>query len=118
MFDFMLNDEEKKLRQEAVDFIKKEVPNELLKSMDRDEIEYPYDYVRKLGAANLLGLRFPKEWGGRGLGWSAEVAVLEEFGTLGTSLACLYSLPSIIGDAIALFGTDAQKEKYLKPTLA
>lgn len=117
MFDFMLNDEEKKLRQEAVDFIKKEVPNELLKAMDRDEIEYPYDYVRKLGAANLLGLRFPKEWGGRGLGWSAEVAVLEEFGTLGTSLACLYSLPSIIGDAIALFGTDAQRAKYLKPTL-
>ena len=37
---------------------------------------------------------------------------------LGTSLACLYSLPSIVGEAITVFGTEAQKEKYLRPTLA
>ena len=37
---------------------------------------------------------------------------------LGTSLACLYSLPSIVGEAINVFGTEAQKEKYLRPTLA
>jgi alkylation response protein AidB-like acyl-CoA dehydrogenase len=45
------------------------------------------------------------------------VIALEEIGVLGTSLACLYSLPSIVGEAIHRFGTAAQKEKYLKATL-
>ncbi len=36
---------------------------------------------------------------------------------LGTSLACLYCLPSIIGEAIAVFGTDAQRARFLRPTL-
>jgi acyl-CoA dehydrogenase len=38
-------------------------------------------------------------------------------GVLGTSLACLYSLISIVGEAIHAFGTEEQKEKYLKPAL-
>jgi hypothetical protein len=66
----------------------------------------------------LLGLRFPQEWGGRGLDWSHEVLALEEIGVLGSSLACLYSLPSIVGEAIHVFGSQMQKEKYLKPILA
>lgn len=118
MFEFMLTEEEKKLRKEIISFINREVPKEMIRKMDADEIEYPFEYVRKLGDANLLGLRFPKEWGGRGLNWSAEVVAIEEIGVLGTSLGCLFSLPSIIGDAICNFGTDEQKEKYLKPTLA
>jgi acyl-CoA dehydrogenase len=36
---------------------------------------------------------------------------------LGSSLSCLYALVSIIGEAINAFGTDEQKETYLKPTL-
>lgn len=65
----------------------------------------------------MLGLRFPKEYGGRGLGWKEEVVALEEVGVLGTALPCLYSLVSIVGEAINKFGTKQQKEKYLLPTL-
>jgi hypothetical protein len=43
---------------------------------------------------------------------------LEEIGVLGASLACLYSLPSIVGEALHIFGTYEQKEKYLQPILA
>ena len=60
------------------------------------------------------GLRFPKKWGGQGLDWVAETAVLEEIGLLPMSLGCLYSLPSICGEALDKFGTEVQKEKYLK----
>jgi alkylation response protein AidB-like acyl-CoA dehydrogenase len=42
---------------------------------------------------------------------------LEEVGVLGTSLACLYSLVSIVGEAIHVFGTDEQKERFLKPMI-
>jgi len=65
-----------------------------------------------------LGLRFPESCGGRGLGWAEEVVALEEVGVLGTALACLYSLPSIVGEAIYRFGTPRQQEKYLGPALA
>ena len=74
MFEFMMTDAEKKLRQEVVDFVRNDVPKELMRTMDKDEIEYPYEYVRALAAKNLLGLRFPKKWGGRGLNWSAKPA--------------------------------------------
>lgn len=117
MFEFMMTEEEKKLRKEVIDFVKNDVPKDLLRTMDKEDIEYPYEYVRRLGELNLLGLRFPKEYGGRGLNWSAEVIALEEIGVLGTALGCLFSLPSIIGEAINVFGTEEQKQKYLKPVL-
>ncbi len=117
MYDFMLTDVERAVKMEAREFVKNEVPPELTKQMDKDEIKYPREYVKKLGERNLLGLRFPKKWGGRELGWTAEVAVEEEIGILGAALGCAYVMPSIVGEAINTFGTDEQKEKYLVPLL-
>jgi alkylation response protein AidB-like acyl-CoA dehydrogenase len=85
--------------------------------MDADKLHYPREYIQKLAARRLLGLRFSQEWGGRGLNWSHEVLALEEIGVLGASLACLFSLPSIVGEAINVFCSREQKEKYLKPIL-
>jgi alkylation response protein AidB-like acyl-CoA dehydrogenase len=41
----------------------------------------------------------------------------EEIGVLGTTLGCAYVMPSIVGEALHVFGTQAQKERYLKPLL-
>ncbi len=117
MYDFMLDDESIKWKEKAKEFVKKEVPRELLIQMDDDEIQYPTEYVKKLAEWNLLGLRFPKKWGGQGLGWVTETAVLEEIGLLPMALGCLYSLPSICGEALDKFGSEKQKENYLKPML-
>jgi len=117
MYDFMLTDVERAVRDEARDFVKNDVPPELIKSMDKDEIKYPREYVKKLGDRNLLGLRFPKKYGGRGLPWTAEVAVEEEIGVFGAALGCAYVMPSIVGEAINTFGTEEQKQKYLVPLL-
>jgi len=46
-----------------------------------------------------------------------ELIALEEIGTLGMSLTCLYQVVSIVGESLSVFGTEAQKEKYLKPTV-
>jgi hypothetical protein len=73
--------------------------------------------VEEAAQRNLLGLRFPREYGGRGLGWTDEIVALEEVGVLGTSLACLYSLPSIVGEALSVFGTPEQKDRWLRPVL-
>jgi acyl-CoA dehydrogenase len=85
--------------------------------MDAEQVRYPREFLGMAASRNLLGLRFTEQWGGRGVSWAGEVTVLEELGVLGSSLACLYSLVSIVGEAIHVFGTEEQKEKYLKPTL-
>ncbi|MHB1651345.1 MAG: acyl-CoA dehydrogenase family protein [Desulfitobacteriaceae bacterium] len=117
MFDFLLTDQQKELQKEATAFVKEKVPKQLILDMDAEKVTYPAEYLKALGEANLLGLRFDPAYGGRGLNWVAETAALEEIGILGTSLACLYSLPSIVGEALSRFGSEELKQRYLKPTL-
>jgi acyl-CoA dehydrogenase len=117
MFDFLLSEEEKALKAEARRFAKEDVPSSLIRDMDAERIRYPREFLQKAASRNLVGLRFSPLWGGRGACWTGEVAVLEEIGVLGSSLSCLFSLVSIVGEAIHLFGTEEHKEKYLKPTL-
>lgn len=116
MFEAILSETQRALRDEVRAFVKS-VPRQLILDMDDDKVRYPRDYVRDLGSRNLLGLRFPPEYGGRGLGWCEEIVALEEIGVLGTSLACLFSLPSIVGEAINVFGTPAQKDRWLCPII-
>jgi len=115
--DVFLSPEEASIKQEVRDFVKGEVSPDLIKKMDRDEITYPRDFVSALGSRNLLGLRFPKAYGGRGCSWAAEIAALEEIGVLGTALGCAFAMPSIVGQALYSFGTENQKEHFLKSML-
>jgi alkylation response protein AidB-like acyl-CoA dehydrogenase len=118
MFEFLFNDKEKSFWEEVRAFVKQDVPSELIRDMDAGRIETGRPFIEKAGARGLLGPRFPKEYGGRGLNWVADVAATEEVGVLGTSLGCAYVMPSIVGEALYLFGTREQKSRYLSPTLA
>jgi acyl-CoA dehydrogenase len=117
MLESMLSAGQKELRGEVRDFVKG-VPRQLILDMDADRVRYPRGYVQQLAQKHLLGLRFPSEYGGRGLGWVDEVIALEEVGVLGTSLACLFSLPSIVGEALHIFGSPEQQDRWLRPVLA
>ena len=116
MFEFLLNEKEKAFWLEVREFVKNDIPSQLIRDMDGSKIETGRPIVEKAGAKNLLGPRFPKEYGGRNLNWAAEVAAVEEVGVLGNSISCAFVMPSIVGQALNLFGTKEQKEKYLKPT--
>jgi acyl-CoA dehydrogenase len=116
-YEPLLPEAEQAIQQEVRDFVRDQVPHELLRALDRDEIKYPRDFVRALGEANLLGLRFSPEWGGRGLPWTAEVVAEEEIGVLGTTLGCAFVMPSIVGEALHVFGSGEQKERFLRPLL-
>ncbi|NHI83951.1 MAG: acyl-CoA dehydrogenase [Candidatus Thorarchaeota archaeon] len=117
MFDVLLTKNEINLREEVRAFVRDKVDSSLIIAMDSREKEYPYEFIRAAGKAKLLGLRFPKEFGGRNLGWVSEMLAVEEMGVLGIALGCAYSLPSIIGEGINRFGSAEQKKKYLLPTL-
>ena len=117
MLDATLTEQQKELRHQVREFVRW-VPRDLLLEMDADQVRYPREYVREAARRKLLGLRFSPEYGGRGLHWRDEIVALEEVGVLGASLGCLYSLVSIVGDAIHHFGTAEQKRKYLAPLLS
>jgi acyl-CoA dehydrogenase len=113
----LLEENEKAIQREVRKFVRAEVSHDLIRALDRDEIKYPREYVEKLAAHNLLGLRFDPKWGGRGLTWAAEVIAEEEIGVLGTTLGCAFVMPSIVGEGLHVFGSNAQKERFLKPIL-
>jgi acyl-CoA dehydrogenase len=114
--DVLLTADEQALQREVREFARGVSPS-LVKAMDRDEIKYPDEFVKALAAQKLLGLRFPREYGGRGLDWTAEMAALEEIGVLGMALGCAFSMPSIVGEALMRLGTEAQRDRYLRPML-
>jgi acyl-CoA dehydrogenase len=117
MYDFMLTPEERELKKEVRRFVREEVSADFLRQMDRNEISYPREFVFKLAERGLRGIRFPQRYGGRGMSWVADVAATEEIGCLGMALGCAFVMPSIVGEALNVFGTEQQKEKYLKPYL-
>ncbi len=114
MLEAYLTEDQKALRSETRDFVKS-IPRKLLLDMDADKVLYPREYVVEAARRNLLGLRFSKDYGGRGLKWTDAIIALEEIGVLGASLGCLYSLVDIVGEALNVFGTEDQKKKYLEP---
>ena len=113
----MFNQSDLALRDKVQDFVAS-VPRQLLLDMDADKVRYPKEFLEEAGRRGLLGLRFPEKYGGADLPWMSELIALEEVGVLGTSLGCLYSLVSIVGEAINKFGTEMQKEKYLKQIIS
>ncbi|MEM3442843.1 MAG: acyl-CoA dehydrogenase family protein, partial [Candidatus Bathyarchaeia archaeon] len=114
--DFLNTEDEIRLREEVKAFVKTVDP-ELLRKMDRNEVDYPFDFLHEAAKRNLLGLRFPREYGGRGLSWTAEMVALEEIGVLGMGLGCTYAMVSIVGEALNHFGTEWQKQNFLKPII-
>ncbi|TWI65070.1 alkylation response protein AidB-like acyl-CoA dehydrogenase [Desulfobotulus alkaliphilus] len=117
MYDFLLSDEARVLRSEVRDFVKT-IPRQLLLDMDADRVQFPKEFLAEAGKRNLMGCRYPREWGGRGLDWVSTVMVMEEIGTLGYIMACTFGVGAeLVCDAIIRHGTDAQKEKYVKPLL-
>ncbi len=117
MFDFLLNKEQLKIRDEARELVKW-VPKQMILDMDDDKIKFPKEFLQEAGRRNLLGCRYPRQWGGRGLDWVATATVMEEIGTLGYIFACVFGVGAeLVCDAIILHGTDAQKEKYVRPLL-
>lgn len=118
MYDFLMSEETIKIRDEVRELVKS-VPRQMLIDMDNDKIQFPKEFLQECGKRNLMGCRYPVEWGGRGLDWASTCVVMEEVGVLGYIVACVFGVGAeLVCDAIILHGTDEQKEKYVKPLLA
>ena len=117
MFDFNLTEGQLKLRDEVRVFVKS-IPRQMILDMDADKIRFPKEFLSEAGKRNLMGCRYPEEWGGRGMDWVTTCMVMEEVGVLGYIFACTFGVGAeLVCDAIILHGRDDQKEKYVKPLL-
>ncbi len=118
MFEYLLTDGQKALQTEAREFVKT-IPRKLILDMDEDKVQFPKAFLQEAGRRNLMGCRYPKKWGGRGMDWVSTCMVMEEIGVLGYIFACTFGVGAeLVCDAIVLHGNDAQREKYVKPLLA
>jgi len=116
MFDFIMTEEQKSLQEEMCDLVGW-VPRQLILDMDAMVAPFPKFFLEEAGKRNLLGLRFPREYGGRGMKWEDEIIAISEMSLVGVPLTCLYSLVSIVGECIVQFGNEDHKQRFLVPTL-
>jgi alkylation response protein AidB-like acyl-CoA dehydrogenase len=85
--------------------------------MEWDEAQhFPVELLPKLSELGLMGVIFPEEYGGAGMGYIEYATIIEELsrvdGSVGISVAAHNSLCS---NHIYMFGTEEQKQKYLVP---
>jgi len=82
---------------------------------DRDG-HFPREELRALGELGAMGVVTPERWGGAGLDYVSLALALEEIAAGDGATSTIVSVQnSVVCGPIAAFGTDAQKEQYLKP---
>jgi butyryl-CoA dehydrogenase len=109
-----LTEEQIQIREMCREFANKElIPN--AKKWD-EEHHFPADAVKKLAELGLLGIAVPTEWGGAGMDNVSYALAMEEISRGCASTGVTMSVNnSLYCDPVMKFGTDAQKEEFLKP---
>ncbi|MFC1499643.1 acyl-CoA dehydrogenase family protein [Candidatus Zixiibacteriota bacterium] len=77
--------------------------------------EFPHEVMKELAGADLLRVFIPEEYGGIGGGVMELSLISEELSRVCAGVATTYSANLLAATPIKLFGTEEQKEKYLRP---
>jgi len=112
--DLSLTEAERDLVSLCREFAQKEIATRAPAAWD--EARCPTDLLREMGALGLLGLLIPEEWGGIGMSTVGFVAAMEQLGLADQSVAAAWQAHVTIGSLpLYLFGSDAQRERWLRP---
>jgi alkylation response protein AidB-like acyl-CoA dehydrogenase len=112
--DFSFTDEQNHLRRSVREFAEGEIAPHV---MEWDEAsKFPSEIMPKLAEMGLLGVIFPEEYGGAGLGYIEYATAIDELSRIDGSVGIIVAAHnSLCGNHIYKFGTEAQKKKYLTP---
>jgi alkylation response protein AidB-like acyl-CoA dehydrogenase len=114
---FQLTKEQLMIQKMAREFALKELAP-LAGERDRNH-EYPADSLRKMGELGFLGMLVSEKYGGEDLGTVAYSLALSEIAYACASTAVIMSVHnSICCGSIEKYGTEEQKEEFLKPMAA
>jgi hypothetical protein len=112
--DFELNDEQRQVKMSVREFAEGEIAPHVREWDEKQH--FPVELVPKLAELGLMGVIFPENYGGAGMGYVEYATIIEELsrvdGSVGISVAAHNSLCS---NHIYMFGTEEQKQKYLVP---
>ncbi|HEX8491696.1 MAG TPA: acyl-CoA dehydrogenase [Pyrinomonadaceae bacterium] len=112
--EFELTEDQQQVKWSVREFAEAEIAPHV---MEWDEAQhFPVELLPKLADLGLMGVIFPEEYGGAGMGYIEYATIIEELsrvdGSVGISVAAHNSLCS---NHIYMFGTEEQKQKYLVP---
>ena len=112
--DFTFTEEHKMIRDAARDFAQTEL---LPGVIERDENQsFPTDQIKKLGDLGFLGMMVDTKYGGAGMDSISYVLAMEEISKVDASTSVIMSVNnSLVCWGLEEYGTEEQKEKYLKP---
>jgi len=112
--DFELSRSQKEIKKAAKDFARGEFGKELVLELVKKH-EFPKKIWRKAADLGFIGIHFPEEYSGQGLGILENILVAEEFCSGDSSIGSALILSSFASECILRFGSDELKEKFLPP---
>jgi len=115
--DFNYTEEQLAIRDTARDFAESEIAPS---SVERDiKSEFPYEIVKRLGEMGFMGMMVSPDWGGAGFDTISYVLAIEEISKVDASVGVIMSVNnSLVCFGIEKWGTNEQKERFLKPLAA
>ncbi|HKB10509.1 MAG TPA: acyl-CoA dehydrogenase [Vicinamibacterales bacterium] len=112
--DFRLSEEQDLLRRTVREFAETEM-RPYVREWDQEQ-HFPIELMPKLAALGLLGIQFPEQYGGAGMTALDYCICIEELARVDPGVALSVAAHNgLCSSHIFLFGSDAQKEKYLAP---
>jgi alkylation response protein AidB-like acyl-CoA dehydrogenase len=112
--DFSFTDEQQQLRRTVREFAESEIAPHV---MEWDEAsQFPSELIPKLAEMGLMGVIFPEEDGGAGLGYVEYATVIEELSRVDGSIGLIVAAHnSLCTNHIYKFGTPEERKKYVTP---
>src|ERR1700746_1583125 len=111
--DFSLTDHQKLIRDTVRQFMETDV-RPLVKELERQE-KFPLDLLKKIADMGCCGMLMPEEWGGPGFDTVSYVLMIEEVARVYAAMSTALGVTnSAVQMPLLQFGTEAQKQKYLK----
>ncbi len=112
--NFQYSDDHIAIRDAAREFAENEIVSS---AVERDKTgEFPTEIVQKLGELGFMGMMVSPEWGGAGLDTVCYVLAIEEISKIDASVGVIMSVNnSLVCWVIETFGSDEQKERFLRP---
>jgi alkylation response protein AidB-like acyl-CoA dehydrogenase len=105
-------DDQAQLRREIREFAKREIAPNVMRWDEASE--FPLATIKELGRMGLLGIIFPAEYGGAGLGYVDYVLAIEELSRVDGSIGIVVAAHnSLCSNHLYLAGNEAQRKKYL-----
>jgi alkylation response protein AidB-like acyl-CoA dehydrogenase len=112
--DFRLSEEQQMIRDMAGKFAD-EVIAPRAEEMEATG-EYPYDIMDRMAGLGMMGIPFPPQYGGSGGDWVGMHLCIEEISRADVTLGGLLDVTtSVVGQELFVFGSEAQKKKWLVP---